>query len=91
MKRVMVFGKPGGGKSSVSKRLAGQAGLSLYPLDLIQYQKNGDKVSAEEFQKAHQDIIDLDAWVIDGLGTLPTFWSRVDAADTLIYIDMPYR
>ncbi len=90
MKRVMVFGKPGGGKSSLSKSLSAHAGLPLYPLDLIQYRKSGEMVPAPEFLEAHQELIGRDAWVIDGLGTLEAFWRRVEAADTLVYIDLPY-
>ncbi|WP_286829324.1 MULTISPECIES: hypothetical protein [Kordiimonas] len=90
MKRVMVFGKPGGGKSSLAKYLAAQAGLPLHPLDLIQYRQNGEMMPRHAFLEAHQEVIDGDAWVVDGLGTLETFWRRVDAADTLVYVDLPY-
>lgn len=90
MKRVMVFGKPGGGKSSLGKHLSEQTGLPIYPLDLIQYRQNGEMISSDEFMAAHKEIIEQDAWIIDGLGTLGSFWARVAAADTLIYVDLPY-
>ena len=41
MKKIAVFGKPGGGKSTLSKELAAATGIELYPLDLIEFQKNG--------------------------------------------------
>ena len=90
MNRVVVFGKPGGGKSTLSRKLSAVTGIKLCPLDLIEYKQNGDRVSPEEYSKKHADLIGSDSWIIEGLGTLKSFWLRVDAADTLIYVDLPY-
>ena len=90
MNRVAVFGKPGSGKSTLSKKLSAATGIKLCSLDLIEYIKNGERVSHEEFSKKHANLISDDSWIIDGLGKLEFFWSRVDAADTLIYVDLPY-
>ena len=51
MNRVMVFGKPGGGKSTLSRKLSAVAGIKLCPLDLIRYKQNGERVSPEEYSK----------------------------------------
>lgn len=32
----------------------------------------------------HVDWVGTDSWAIEGLGTLESFWLRIDAADTLI-------
>lgn len=90
MKKVAVFGKPGGGKSTLSKKLAAATGLELYPLDLIEYQKNGERVPLSEYSNAHEKLIKSDNWIIDGLGNLDSFWLRIDAADTIVYVDFPY-
>jgi len=90
MNRVVVFGKPGGGKSTLSKKLSAATGIKLCALDLIEYKQNGERVPPEEFLKKHADLIGADSWIIDGLGKLESFWTRVDVADTLIYIDLPY-
>ena len=91
MNKIAVFGKPGGGKSTLSKKLSAKTGITLCALDLIEYKKNGERVSAREYSKNHADWINSDNWIIDGLGTLESFWLRIDAADTLIYVDLPYR
>lgn len=39
MKKIAVFGKPGSGKSILSKKLALASGIKLYALDLIVYKK----------------------------------------------------
>jgi len=90
MKKIAVFGKPGGGKSTLSKELATATGIELYPLDLIEYKKNGERVPRSDYSKAHEKLINSESWIIDGLGYLDSFWSRIDAADTLIYVDLPY-
>lgn len=90
MQKIMVFGKPGGGKSTLSRKLSEQLGLPLCPLDLIEYAANGERVSPEEYASKHAQLIEQDSWVIEGLGTLGSFWARIDAADALIYLDLPY-
>ena len=90
MKKVVVFGKPGGGKSTLSRDLSANTGIKLCPLDLIEYRENGERVSPEEFLQKHTDLLEADNWIIDGLGSLKTLWLRIDAADTLIYVDLPY-
>jgi adenylate kinase family enzyme len=89
MEKVAVFGNTGGGKSTLSKRVAEIAGLPLYALDLIQFRSGGVRVSNEDFCRAHQEILARDRWVIDGFGSMETLWQRLDLADTLIYIDLP--
>ncbi|MEO1006402.1 MAG: adenylate kinase [Cyanobacteria bacterium J06638_38] len=89
MKKVAVFGNTGGGKSTLSKRLADLTGLPLVALDLIKYKPGGVEVSDEEYQTVHQEILQQDQWIIDGYGSLATVWERLELADTLIYLDMP--
>ncbi|WP_299138767.1 adenylate kinase [uncultured Vibrio sp.] len=90
MKKVAVFGKPGSGKSTVSKALAAATGLELRQLDSIVYKANGEFVDRAEFEQAHESILSSDSWVIDGFGPLDSFNKRLDAADTLVYINLPY-
>ncbi|WP_415901407.1 adenylate kinase [Neptuniibacter sp. QD29_5] len=90
MRKVAVFGKPGSGKSTLSKTLAKVTGSPLHQLDSLFYQKSGEPVASEFFDKVHEDILVFDSWIIDGLGPLGAFKKRLDAADTLVYIDLPY-
>lgn len=39
--------------------------------------------------QAHQLLVDSDEWIIDGFGCIKTVWQRLDAADTLIHVDLP--
>ncbi len=91
MKKVAVFGKPGSGKSTLSKQLAAQLDIPLHPLDSIVYHPNGDFVERDIYNQAHERILSSERWIIDGLGPIGSFYQRLDVADTLIYIDLPYE
>ncbi len=90
MKKVAVFGKPGSGKSVLSKKLASALDIPLHPLDTLVFAPNGEPLTREELQSSHDDMLATPSWVIDGLGPLGLFQQRLEAADTLIYIDLPY-
>ena len=89
MKKLAVFGNTGGGKSTLSKKLAEITELPLYVLDKIQYKVGGEKVKDQDYQQIHQQILESDEWIIDGFGCIATLWPRLEAADTLIYVDLP--
>ncbi|MGF1754597.1 adenylate kinase [Vibrio makurazakiensis] len=90
MKRVAVFGKPGSGKSTVSKSLSLSTGTPLHQLDSIVYKPNGEFVEREIFDETHDNILCSESWIIDGFGPISSFNKRIEAADTLVYIDLPY-
>lgn len=90
MKKIAVFGKPGSGKSTLSKNLASATGVKLYALDSIIYKRNGDRVDQKTYDEEHEKILSYDSWIIDGLGPIESFNKRLGVADTLIYIELPY-
>jgi adenylate kinase family enzyme len=89
MKKVAVFGNAGGGKSTLSRKLAEITKLPLYVLDKIQFKAGEEEVKYEDYRQIHNQILASDEWIIDGFGCIETLWERLDAADTLIYIDLP--
>ncbi|MGB2248232.1 MAG: shikimate kinase [Alcanivorax sediminis] len=90
MKKVAVFGRPGSGKSTLSKALASASGLPLYALDSLVYQANGERVARAIFDEAHAGILASERWIIEGFGPLAAFHQRLETADTLVYVDLPY-
>ncbi len=88
MKKVAVFGNAGGGKSTLSKKLAELTGIPLYPLDSIQFTAEGP-VPHDEYLSRHAELLERDAWIIDGFGCRKSAWERFGQADTLIYVDLP--
>lgn len=89
MKKVAVFGNAGGGKSTLARRLAELTRLPLYPLDMIQFRPGGGEVPRDDFLRAHAELLQRDAWIIDGFGGLKAAWERFACADTLVYVDLP--
>jgi len=90
MRKIAVFGKPGSGKSTLSKNLASATGIQLHQLDSIVFKKNGDRVDRKTYDREHGNILSSDSWIIDGFGPIESFYERLDVADTLIYIELPY-
>lgn len=89
MKKVAVFGNAGGEKSTLSKKISEIRGLPLYILDKVQYQSEGVTVPLEEYKHIHAQILATNRWIIDGFGCMETLWLRLDAADSLVFVDLP--
>ena len=62
----------------------------MHALDSIVFKKNGSRVDRKKYDEAHENILSSDSWIIDGFGPIESFNKRLDVADTLIYIDLPY-
>ena len=57
---------------------------------MMQFRVGGVAVPHDEFLKAHAELLQRDAWIIDGYGSVKLAWERFSAADTLIYVDQPF-
>lgn len=88
MKKVLVIGCPGAGKSTFARKLSEKTGLPLYYLDMIWHKADRTTVSTEEFDTALSEIMNHDRWILDGnyLRTLPM---RLEKADTIFIFDLP--
>lgn len=90
MKKIAVFGKPGSGKSTLSMVLAARTGIPYHPLDSLVYQPDGSQIPRAQFDQLHDDIVQQESWIIDGLGPLASFHARLKHADVWVYINLPY-
>lgn len=88
MKRVMVIGCPGAGKSTFSRKLQEKTGLPLYYLDMIWHRPDRTNVSREEFDERLGEITRRDQWILDG-NYLRTMIVRLEASDTVFLLDYP--
>ncbi len=88
MRRVLVIGCPGAGKSTFSRRLRDATGLPLYYLDMLWHKPDRTTVTREEFDIRLQMILEQDEWIIDGnfARTLPM---RLAYCDTVFFLDFP--
>jgi adenylate kinase family enzyme len=85
--KVAVFGKPGGGKSTLAWQIAAAANLPLQQLDLLQYEEGGARVPDEEFVRRHAAVLAQQRWVVDGFGNPLAFEAMLHAADVLVYVE----
>ena len=88
MKKVIVIGCPGSGKSTVSRALHNKTGIPLYHLDMMYW--NADKTTVEKsvFLERLSDVLEKDEWIIDG-NYSSTMKLRMVACDTVIFLDYP--
>ena len=66
MKRVIVIGCSGSGKSTFSRKLQEKTGLPLHYLDMIFHKPDKTTLSREEFDRLLMQILREDEWIIDG-------------------------
>ena len=88
MKKIIVIGCPGSGKSTVSRALHNKTGIPLYHLDMMYW--NADKTTVEKsvFLERLSVALEKDDWIIDGnYGS--TMELRMAACDTVIFLDYP--
>ena len=88
MKKIIVIGCPGSGKSTVSRTLHNKTGIPLYHLDMMYW--NADKTTVEKsvFLELLSAVLEKDEWIIDGnYGS--TMELRMAACDTVIFLDYP--
>lgn len=90
MKKIVVFGKPGSGKSTLSKALSTSTRIPLHQLDSIVYRSNGELVDRATFDAKHEQILSSDCWIVEGFGPISSFYKRLQAADTLVYLNLSY-
>lgn len=88
MKKIIIIGCPGSGKSTVSRALHNKTGIPLYHLDMMYW--NADKTTVEKkiFLERMSEVMKKDEWIIDGnYGS--TMEQRMAACDTVIFLDYP--
>ncbi len=88
MKKIIVIGCPGSGKSTFSRSLNEKIGIPLYHLDMMYW--NADKTTVEKsvFLARLAEVLEGDEWIIDGnYGS--TMEERMAACDTVFFLDFP--
>ena len=85
MKRIMIIGCCGAGKSTLARRLQKIINLPLYHLDQYYWKENWTETPKEEWEPIVADLANKDEWIIDG-NYGGTFKPRIDRADTIIYL-----
>ena len=88
MKKVIVIGCPGSGKTTFAEKLQNFTGLPLYYLDAIWHKPDKTHIPREEFDERITEIFKTSEWIIDG-NYGRTIEMRMKECDTVFLFDLP--
>ena len=88
MKRVLVIGCPGAGKTYFSKKLGEITHLPVIHMDNLYWNKDKTSVSREELIEKLLPYLKKDEWIIDG-NYHRTLEMRLPYATDVFFLDMP--
>jgi adenylate kinase family enzyme len=90
VKRVcLIATASGNGKTTVGRALAARLGVPFYELDALHHGPNWTPATRQELLAKVEPIVGSDAWVIDG-----TYRAKIgdivpEAADVVVWLDLP--
>ena len=88
MRRVLIIGNSGGGKSTLARRLGEKLGLPVIHLDVLFWKPGWTESDDDEFRARVAEALAHPAWVCDG--NFGGSWDlRMPLADTIVWIDQP--
>jgi adenylate kinase family enzyme len=87
MRKVLVIGSGGSGKSTFARRLGTSLDLEVIHLDSIYWSAGWVEMPKPEWKKTVEALLTRNAWIMDGnySGTLAM---RLEACDTVIFLDI---
>ena len=88
MKRILVLGSPGSGKTTFALELSMVLGLPCIHLDKLFWKSGWEMRSRDEFDAMLLTELEKENWIIDGNYSM-TIGTRADYADTAIFFDYP--
>lgn len=88
MKKAIVIGCPGSGKTTFAEKLAKITELPLYYLDAIWHKPDKTHIPREVFDKRIKEIFCESEWIIDG-NYKRTIEMRINECDTVFLFDLP--
>ncbi|TKW61902.1 MAG: hypothetical protein DI628_04585 [Blastochloris viridis] len=88
MKRVLIVGTSGVGKTTLSMQLAKVTGLPVTHLDMLAWTAGWKRRPIGDFERDLDKVLAGERWLVDGnyIASLP---QRAEKADTIILIDLP--
>lgn len=103
LERILILGDGGSGKSTFAVKLGAALRLPVTHLDLLRCDTTFQGVSATVYQTRHDALLAADKWIIEGHPRgyawltgdpldSPTSIARMNACDTVVFLDYsPWR
>lgn len=90
MKKIIIIGCPGSGKSTFAGKLKRITDLPLYHLDMMYWNEDKTTVSKEVFIERLKETMSNSEWIIDGnYGS--SMEMRIRECDTVFFLDYPTK
>jgi adenylate kinase family enzyme len=88
MRRVIVIGTTGSGKTALAQRVSERLGVPFFDLDALYWGPDWTPYPDEQFRAAVRQALSADAWAAGGnySRARDIVWAR---ADTLVWLDYP--
>jgi adenylate kinase family enzyme len=88
MKKIMIIGSGGAGKSTLSRQMGEILNMPVIHLDSIYWNHGWEPTPTEEWEARQRQAISGDTWIVDG-NYRSSMHLRLDACDTVIFLDFP--
>jgi adenylate kinase family enzyme len=87
MRKVLVIGSGGAGKSTLARRLSQILNIEVIHLDSLYWSQGWVETPKNRWKERVEELINQDSWIMDGnySGTLEL---RLKACDTVIFLDI---
>jgi len=88
VKRILIIGCGGSGKSTLSKKLGKQLNLPVIHLDEYYWNPGWKPTTSEVWSEKVDDLISQEAWIMDG-NYGGTMRARIERADANVFLHFP--
>jgi adenylate kinase family enzyme len=89
LRRYVIIGRPGSGKSTVARQLGRRLGLPIVYLDVLFWRPGWREPDRDDFRARVAHAHSGDCWISDGSYAAATFDLRLPRADALIILERP--
>lgn len=91
MRRVVILGRGGAGKSTLAARLGAALAVPVVELDKHFWAPDLTPTPHHRWAEIQRQLVDPAQWILDGdLGPYDVLHPRLRAADTVIVLDFPF-
>lgn len=87
-KKIAIIGSGGSGKSTLARQLGELLQLPVYHLDSLHWKPGWVPTPDKEWDQLMDELVLREEWIIDG-NYGRTMEARLQAADTIIFLDFP--